>query len=371
MAPTNNFLPFCPTSTGTNLLTQSEYAAAADRTSGNQPGVASSKLNNKAIRQATAMSTAMAQFLANVTGADVLDDGVAARLLAEVTSALTAYPSVITRYASGSGTHQCTYFFQIASGNATAAATYTNNTNTFTVVTTIASGTVLRCTGNGAPAVSGTLTKATGTGDATLTFYAVRAPIQLHVIAVGGGGGGAAAGGAAGSAATAGGDTTFGASITAGGGGACGFKGSGGAGGSATIGGGVGGSGVTGGGGNGSGYVNSAGGMAGGAGGDSGIGGGGRGPAYGVVGQAASANSGGGGGGGGAEYDAAGIVYNGGGGGGGAMVNGFITTPSATYAYGVGAGGTGATAGTNVGSFVGVAGGNGGSGVILVEEIFQ
>jgi len=46
---TNNFLPFSPTDTGTNLLTQVEYAAATDRTIGNQPGVASSKLNNKAI----------------------------------------------------------------------------------------------------------------------------------------------------------------------------------------------------------------------------------------------------------------------------------------------------------------------------------
>ena len=52
---TNNFLPFCPTDSGTNLLTQGEYAVIATRTTGNQPGIASSKLNNKAIRQANAV----------------------------------------------------------------------------------------------------------------------------------------------------------------------------------------------------------------------------------------------------------------------------------------------------------------------------
>lgn len=65
-----------------------------------------------------------------------------------------------------------TYIFTITAGNATAAATYTNNAQTFTVLETIASGTTLVTSGTGAPAASGTLTKATGTGDATLTFSA-------------------------------------------------------------------------------------------------------------------------------------------------------------------------------------------------------
>lgn len=65
-----------------------------------------------------------------------------------------------------------TYIFTITSGNATAAATFTNNSQTFTVLETIASGTTLVCSGTGAPAASGTLTKASGTGDATITFSA-------------------------------------------------------------------------------------------------------------------------------------------------------------------------------------------------------
>ena len=66
------------------------------------------------------------------------------------------------------------YIFTVTSANATSGATYTNNGHTFTVVTTIAGATTLTTTGTGAPTASGTLTKATGTGDATITFSAFR-----------------------------------------------------------------------------------------------------------------------------------------------------------------------------------------------------
>lgn len=65
-----------------------------------------------------------------------------------------------------------TYIFTVTSANATTAATFTNNSQTFTVLETIASGTTLVCSGTGAPLASGTLTKASGTGDATITFSA-------------------------------------------------------------------------------------------------------------------------------------------------------------------------------------------------------
>lgn len=66
-----------------------------------------------------------------------------------------------------------TYTFTVSGAAATAGATYTNNGQTFTVVTTIVSGiTTLRCTGTGAPTASGTLTYASGTGDATISFSA-------------------------------------------------------------------------------------------------------------------------------------------------------------------------------------------------------
>jgi len=65
-----------------------------------------------------------------------------------------------------------TYRFTVTSANATVGATYTNNGQTFTVTDTISAGIVLYATGTGSPTASGTLTKASGTGDATITFSA-------------------------------------------------------------------------------------------------------------------------------------------------------------------------------------------------------
>lgn len=62
------------------------------------------------------------------------------------------------------------YEFTVTSANATVGATYTNNGVTFTVLATISSGTTLLVSGVSAPGASGTLTKASGTGDATITF---------------------------------------------------------------------------------------------------------------------------------------------------------------------------------------------------------
>jgi hypothetical protein len=64
------------------------------------------------------------------------------------------------------------YVFTISSGNATAGATYTNNAHTFTVLNTISAQTTLVCSSTGDPTASGTLTKTSGTGDATITFSA-------------------------------------------------------------------------------------------------------------------------------------------------------------------------------------------------------
>lgn len=62
------------------------------------------------------------------------------------------------------------YWFTVSSANATVGATYTNNGNTYTVLTTIASGSKLYVSGASAPLATGTLTKASGTGDATIAY---------------------------------------------------------------------------------------------------------------------------------------------------------------------------------------------------------
>ncbi len=83
----NNILTFCPTDTGTNLLTQADYLASADRVSGNKPGVASAKLVNRSLRQSAFIASQFAQFISDQTGDSVLDDNDTAALLATINTA--------------------------------------------------------------------------------------------------------------------------------------------------------------------------------------------------------------------------------------------------------------------------------------------
>lgn len=368
----NNFLPFCETDTGTNLLSQGDYAVDVQRDIGNQPGVARSKLVNKALRQSSFVTSQFAEFLSLTTGADILDNANSARLLSQINASLGVLPPSITKYTSGSGTFYLSYNFFIIAGNATAGATYTNNGETFTVKNTIAGDTVLSTNGTGAPDVSGTLTRSTGTGDNTLTFFAVKKAKYLNVRLVGGGGGGACSGTAGGTAATAGGASSFGSSLVTANGGTQASWGQAApvAGGSVTINSpainNVSVSGAAGGGG--SSFINTGSiYTAGGNGGSSFFGGAGAGGGYSGVsanGSAAQPNSGSGGG--GAATNGASSQYSGAGGASGGYAEALIVNPSASYAYAVGTGGNGQGAGTS-----GLAGGNGGSGLVLITEYFQ
>lgn len=69
-----------------------------------------------------------------------------------------------------------TYIFTATTATATAGATYTNNGQIFTVTQTATGATTLSCTGTGLPTTTGTLTKASGTGDATIVFSAFTSP---------------------------------------------------------------------------------------------------------------------------------------------------------------------------------------------------
>lgn len=70
---TNEILPFATTNTGTNLLTQAEYTSDEQRTIGHQPGIARSKLANKAMRQASLMAAGLAEFIADYQNNNVTD----------------------------------------------------------------------------------------------------------------------------------------------------------------------------------------------------------------------------------------------------------------------------------------------------------
>ena len=190
----NEFLVFCPVDSSGNLMSQADYDAASGRDSGNPIGVASRALNNKALRQANAVTSQLAQLVTDITGTDTEDDANSDKLLAQMIAALQFFAPVVTKYTSTTpGTHYPTRIFCIDPGSATVAATYTNNGHTFTVSATVASSRYVKMTGDGAPTASGTLTKTSGTGDSTITFYAVRIPISIEVEMVGAGGGGAGA----------------------------------------------------------------------------------------------------------------------------------------------------------------------------------
>ena len=269
--------------------------------------------------------------------------------------------------------------FSVTSANATVGATYTNNSNTYTVQGTISAGTTLYMSGTGATSGS-TLTKSSGTGDATITFSSKLAtatyttptgpsPLYLKVRIVGGGGGGSNSGTAAGT--TSGGNGTssvFGANLIVCGGGQGGVwnSGYGGSGGTASLGTGPSGLAIVGqnGGGFSENLTSSATNLAGGYGGNAPFfNGGGSGQANGT-GQAGVTNTGGGGAGGGTGGAAS--TLSGAGGGGGGFVEAYISSPASSYPYIIGSGGAAST-----GPTTGFVGGAGAAGYIQVEEIYQ
>lgn len=85
---TNDFLPFAG-GAGANVLTQAAYLAqAALRSNGFSAGTAQSAQLNKVWRQSSIMAAALAQMISDNTGADVLDDGTTATILANLKTAV-------------------------------------------------------------------------------------------------------------------------------------------------------------------------------------------------------------------------------------------------------------------------------------------
>lgn len=275
MPGTNDFLPFA-TGVTANVDLQAAYAANPQTGTGQQPGLARSAFNNKALRQATSIAAALAQYLVNVTGLNAVDDGNQANLLTLLGAGLTTGLNVVAKtsaytaalkdfvlcssasfnvtlpdasaagvkglsiaikhngtslsqkytllttggqtiigangaVASGSfilctngevvivisnGTNwevqgrvaatpltslgvirvssSSGFIFTISSATIIAGDVYSNSGNFFTV-SVGGTGTSASCFGTGSPAASGTLTRVSGTGPATLTFSAFSA----------------------------------------------------------------------------------------------------------------------------------------------------------------------------------------------------
>jgi hypothetical protein len=112
---TNDFITFAA-SAGANVLTNASYVALADRLNGFASGIASSTNMNKVWRQSSIMATVLAQFIADITGANSVDDGSTATLLANLKIAGAQY-----------GTGQVWTTFAIPGARAS-GTTYTNST---------------------------------------------------------------------------------------------------------------------------------------------------------------------------------------------------------------------------------------------------
>lgn len=84
----NNFKAF-GTDPLANVLDQASYEALAALALGYTAGIAASNQLNKTWRQSSVISSMIAQYIANQTGLDVLDDGNTATLLANFVSAIT------------------------------------------------------------------------------------------------------------------------------------------------------------------------------------------------------------------------------------------------------------------------------------------
>ena len=133
---TNEILQFAETDTGTNLLTQAEYLADSQRPIGNQPGVARSKLVNKALRQASLISAGVAEFLADNQANDITD-GLTPQNIADYMAAVVRSLGIPTAVAGGTAdaitadftpnvslTNGTTVIVRAGSANATTTPTF-------------------------------------------------------------------------------------------------------------------------------------------------------------------------------------------------------------------------------------------------------
>jgi len=88
----NNFKPFA-VGAGANVTTQVEWESLVALAGGFTSGLARSAQVNKALRQGTVMASVLAQFIADSTGSDVLDNGDSVGLLTLLKSAISSVVS--------------------------------------------------------------------------------------------------------------------------------------------------------------------------------------------------------------------------------------------------------------------------------------
>jgi len=115
---TNEILRFAETDTGTNLLTQAEYSADSQRPIGNQPGVARSKLVNKALRQASLIAAGLAEYIADNQANNITDALTPQNIADYLQAAITGALGVTAPQFDNDTSLATTAFVQRALGNA-------------------------------------------------------------------------------------------------------------------------------------------------------------------------------------------------------------------------------------------------------------
>lgn len=97
--PVNNFKAFA-TGASANVISQDDYEALTALVTGFTAGKASSAQVNKALRQATFIAAALAQFVADTKNTDVLDNGDLSTFVTTLTEALNASASSLLNSAN-------------------------------------------------------------------------------------------------------------------------------------------------------------------------------------------------------------------------------------------------------------------------------
>lgn len=98
--PTSDFLPFAA-GAAANVETQAAYAAETRLLNGLVSGIVPSNLLNKTLRQSSVISAVVAQFIADKSGANSVDDGTTATLEANLILAINSLIVLPRGYISG------------------------------------------------------------------------------------------------------------------------------------------------------------------------------------------------------------------------------------------------------------------------------
>lgn len=101
MSVTVDYLPVA-TGGGANVDTQGNFVGSGYQTQGFTAGVAQSKQANKVWRQSSMFAAALANFIANTLNINILDDGIIANLITNLTKAIFvgAFKNLVVSFSS-------------------------------------------------------------------------------------------------------------------------------------------------------------------------------------------------------------------------------------------------------------------------------